>query len=128
MGELLRDQELTPDLIISSDAVRARLTAAAVAEAAGYAGEIALDPRLYHAGPAEIVAVLRELPAATPQRVLIVGHNPGLETFVTRVTGEHADFPTAALAHIELPLDRWSELADSTHGTLVALWRPKERA
>jgi phosphohistidine phosphatase len=34
MGELVREHRLTPDVIISSDAVRARLTAEAVAEAA----------------------------------------------------------------------------------------------
>ena len=43
MGELIREHRLTPDVIISSDAVRARLTAAAVAEAADFAGEIRLD-------------------------------------------------------------------------------------
>jgi phosphohistidine phosphatase len=43
MGELVREHRLTPDIIISSDAVRARRTAEAVAEAARYAGEIVLD-------------------------------------------------------------------------------------
>ena len=38
MGELVREYRLTPELIISSDAERARLTAEAVAEAARSAG------------------------------------------------------------------------------------------
>ena len=56
MGELVREYGLIPDVIISSDAVRARLTAEAVAEAARYAGEILLDPHLYLAGPEKAVA------------------------------------------------------------------------
>ena len=54
MGELVREYGLIPDVVISSDAVRARLTAEAVAEAARYPGEILLDPRLYMACLADI--------------------------------------------------------------------------
>jgi phosphohistidine phosphatase SixA len=56
MGELVREYGLIPDLVISSDAVRARLTAEALVEAARYAGEILLDQDLYMAGPADILA------------------------------------------------------------------------
>ncbi|MDO8680471.1 MAG: histidine phosphatase family protein [Acidobacteriota bacterium] len=125
MGELLRQQRLTPDLIISSDAVRARMTAEAVAKAAGYAGEIRLEPLLYGAAPDDIVVVLR---TAEPNAeiVMVVGHNPGLEALVGQLTGERHDLPTAALAQIDLPIDRWRDLNGSTRGTLVDLWRPKE--
>ena len=43
MGELVRQHGLIPGMVISSDAMRARLTAEAVAEAACYAGEILLS-------------------------------------------------------------------------------------
>jgi phosphohistidine phosphatase len=42
MGALVREHGLRPDVVLSSDAVRARLTAEAVAEAARYAGEVLL--------------------------------------------------------------------------------------
>jgi hypothetical protein len=45
------------------------------------------------------------------------------------LTGEQHDLPTAALARIVLPIDRWRDLRDlrvSTRGTLFGLWRPKE--
>ena len=44
MGELVREYGLIPDIVISSDAVRAQLTAEAMAEAARYAGEIPAGP------------------------------------------------------------------------------------
>lgn len=126
MGDLVRERRLTPDVIISSDAVRARMTAEAVAEAARYPGEIRLEPLLYGAAPDDILVVLRAAPELNTATVMIVGHNPGLEALVGQLTGEPQDLPTAALARIDLPIDRWRDLDESTRGTLVDLWRPKE--
>jgi phosphohistidine phosphatase len=126
MGELVREYRLTPDVIISSDAVRAQLTAEAVAQASGYAGDILLDPHLYMASPADILSVLRTMRETKAETVMIVGHNPGLEELVAQLTGDQQDLPTAALAQIVLSIDEWRDLKLSTHGTLVGLWRPKE--
>ena len=126
MGRLVRKKRLPVELIISSDALRARLTAQAMADATGYRGQLLLDPRLYHASAAEILAVLRSTVEDNVASVMIVGHNPGLEDLVARLTGEAEGLPTAALAQIALPIDRWSDLDTSTSGTLVGLWRPKE--
>ena len=126
MGSLMREHQLIPDVIISSDAIRARATAEAVAESADYAGEIMLDPRLYLASPADILAVLRTVQGTKAECVMIVGHNPGLEALVAQFTGEPQDLPTATLAQIVLPIERWCDLKVSTRGTLVGLWRPKE--
>ena len=125
MGKLVRHYGLMPDMVMSSDAVRARLTAEAVAEAARYAGEILLNQHLYMASPADILSVLRTVPASA-ETVMIVGHNPGLEALVEQLTGEPQDLPTAALAQIVLPIDRWRDLTLSTRGTLLGHWRPKE--
>ena len=125
MGELVRDYGLIPDVVISSDAVRARLTAEAVAKAARYAGEILLDPHLYLASPADILSRLKRA-RENAETVMIVGHNPGLEQLVEQLTGERQDLPTAALAQIGLPIDQWRDLKRSTRGTLVGLWRPKD--
>ena len=121
----MRKYGLMPDIVISSDAVRARLTAKAVTEAARYAGEILLDPRLYMASPADILSLLRTV-RENAETVMIIGHNPGLEELVEQLTGERQDLPTAALAHIVLEIDQWRDLTLSTRGTLLGHWRPKE--
>ena len=126
MGKVIREHRLIPDVVLSSDALRARQTAEAVAKAAHYAGEILLDPRLYGASPADIVKVLRTVEETNAATVMIVGHNPGLEELVTRLTRERQDLPTAALAQIALPVDQWRELTLSRRGSLIGLWRPKE--
>ena len=125
MGQLVREYGLIPDVIISSDAVRARVTAEAVAEAARYAGEILLDPHLYLACPADILSLLTTV-RENAGTVMIVGHNPGVEELVAQLTGERQDLPTAALAQIVLPIDQWRDLKPSTRGTLLCHWRPKE--
>ena len=125
MGELMRESGLIPDVVISSDAVRARLTAEAVAEAARFTGEILLDPNLYMACPTDILSLLRTV-QENAETVMIVGHNPGLEELVEQLTGERQDLPTAALAQIVLPIDQWRNLKLSTRGALLGHWRPKE--
>ena len=125
MGELMRKYGLMPDIVISSDAVRAQLTAKAVTEAARYAGEILLDPRLYMASPADILSLLRTV-SENAETVMIIGHNPGLEELVEQLTGERQDLPTAAFAHIVLEIAQWRDLTLSTRGTLLGHWRPKE--
>jgi phosphohistidine phosphatase len=125
MGKLVREYGLIPDIVISSDAVRARLTAEAVAAAARYVGEIVLDPHLYAASPADILSLLRTV-RENAETVMIIGHNPGLEELVEQLTGERHDLPTAALAHIVLEIDQWRDLTLSTRGTLLGHWRPKE--
>jgi len=70
MGKLMREYGLIPDVVLSSDAVRARLTADAVAEAASFTGEIRLDSHLYLAGPADILSLLQRVREGGSRQVL----------------------------------------------------------
>ncbi len=128
MGDLLRDASLVPDVVITSDAVRAHTTALVVAEAAGYTGDLVVDPVLYHASPQDVLAVLKTVPDANARIVMIVGHNPGLEDLVERLAGKWHGLQTAALVQLALKIDTWDELEGSTRATLVYIWRPKELA
>lgn len=125
MGLLLRDLGLVPDLILSSPARRARQTAQTVAEESGYEGEVLLEPAFYPGDPEDFVAVLQQLPP-NPQRVMVVGHNPGLEALLEDLTGAYERLPTAALAQVRLPIEDWRELDQETEGTLVDLWLPRQ--
>jgi phosphohistidine phosphatase len=125
MGELLGRENLVPDLILSSAAARARRTAEEAAEAASYGGELKLLEELYLAEPHAYVDSLRRL-GGDANRVLVVGHNPGIEALIFRLTGSAEHMPTAALAECALPIESWSELAPETTGELRKVWRPKE--
>ena len=125
MGRFLRDQSMTPDLIITSTAKRAQATAEAVALAGDYEGEIKLTRRFYHADPEAYLEVLAAVPDAY-ERVMIVGHNPGMEELVEQLTGQAERLTTANVAHVQLPINTWKELSDETEGELINLWRPRE--
>ena len=125
VGKLLLEQGLIPDLIISSTAKRARKTAKMVAKGCGYARKIQLTPDFYLAPAGVYIEVLNGLPVDYSQ-VMVVGHNPGMEELVGRLTRKPEAMPTAALAHVSLPLDRWSTLDGATGGKLIHLWRPRE--
>lgn len=127
IGRLLRDEDLVPDLILTSSAVRARTTAHLVAEASDYDGPIKQFRSFYLAGTPAFVHALRRL-SDDYDRVLVVAHNPGLEELLAELTGEDARLPTAALAVVALPIERWQELRGSGQGRLLALWRPRELA
>jgi len=124
MGQLMRQEELLPDLILSSTAVRARATAEIVAEESGYEGEVVCHQDLYAFDPEPYLEVLADLPDDF-QRVMVVGHNPAMEELTTLLTGEAVPLPTAALALLTLPIDHWRELEEDPVGRLVNFWRPE---
>ena len=123
VGEWLRDHSRQSDVIITSDAVRARTTAEAVAKAAGYSREIVIEPSLYHATPKVVLDVLADV-GDEAQTVLVVGHNPGLEDLVRQLTGEFHALATAALVELEVPVGHWSELDHTTAAAVLQTWRP----
>jgi phosphohistidine phosphatase len=124
MGELMRAEGLLPDLILTSSARRALTTAELVAEASGYDGEIQVSRDLYAAGPEEFIDALCALPDEL-ETVMVVGHNPGLEELVEALTEESSAMPTAALAQVELKIERWVDLQEEGGGRLVNLWLPR---
>lgn len=124
VGTLLVDRELIPQLILSSTAVRTRQTAEALVEASGFTGRVEFLDSLYMAEPPAYFKALRTLPDDL-ERVLVIGHNPGLEGLVQLLGGQIVSLPTAALAHLVLPIQSWGDLTHETQGELVALYLPQ---
>lgn len=125
MGRLLQEEDLMPDLIITSTARRAQATVEGVVAASGYTGPVVAQADFYLAWPATYLQVLSEV-QDDPPCVMVVGHNPGLEGLVNSLTGTSTTIPTATLIAISLPLTSWQELDDSTRGDLLGVWRPRE--
>ena len=126
MGKLIKREGLTPQWIASSTALRAQKTAEAAAKGSGYTGKIHYEEELYLAQPADIFDVLQRTVPDSATRILVVGHNPGLEELVGTLTAQREPFPTGALAQIELPIESWSELTRAPKGKLIHLWCPRD--
>ena len=125
MGEMLKEMDLVPQIIISSTAVRAVQTAEMVAETCGYEDDILYKKSYYHADPEAYIDVLREL-FDNYDTVMVIGHNPGLEGLLQILSDEIESLSTASIAHITLPIDSWDELNGQSSGNLENLWRPKD--
>ena len=88
---------LRPDAVISSPLVRARETAAPIANAAGLG--LVVDERL---APGATVDDLRAAVAGRGDTVVTVGHAPDVEEIYSALTGEERQFKTGAFAEVEL--------------------------
>ena len=92
------------------------------------------DDRLYLADAITLMSVIREC-AGDAQSLLVAAHNPGLQELVFELVDPDQDsdllteagkkFPTAALAVLELDIDRWSDLCAGC-GRLVHFARPRD--
>ena len=121
-GRWLRDHGYLPDRIVCSPARRTRETCEAVVAALGYV-ELRQEPRIYDATPGRLIQVAED--HRDLGRVLLVGHNPGLEQLVALLSsGQSGDFrgmPAGAIAVLSLP----DELAmEPGIARLAAFWWP----
>ncbi len=128
VAKFIHQQGLVPDLIVSSSAVRARMTAERFLEncAGMNDSQLQLKKEFYHAPASVYLNFLASFSDPSVETLMVVGHNPGLEDLVDRLSGEWASLPTAAVAHFALPIDDWSDFRKSTHAALRNVWRPKE--
>jgi len=133
IGKWLIQQELAPDYIISSPANRAQQTAIGICRKLKLdESGITWEPRIYGADMETLLYVLGACPAEK-QRVMLIGHNPGLEMLLRYLAGEtfetsqdHNPMPTAALATLDMP-DNWEGL-DAGAGKLLSIIYPRELA
>ncbi|HEX6276075.1 MAG TPA: histidine phosphatase family protein [Polyangiaceae bacterium] len=125
MGELARERNLLCERVLCSTATRARETLELFAEGAELGASRVFLDELYLAEPDAIVRAVREHAGST-ERVMIVGHNPGLEGVVAHLTAERVELSTGAFVECTLPIDAWSDLNLETAGSLRSTFRPKD--
>jgi phosphohistidine phosphatase len=123
VGELISDR--LPERVLASSAVRTRETVEYFSKAAGYGGPVEYLDSLYLAAPSAYLAAATER-GGNAARLMLVGHNPGLEELVTRLTGEHVSLPTAALVECALDVATWSDVTFDTRAELVRISFPRD--
>ena len=124
MGEALRERGPLPDFVLCSPAQRARSTMKAFIKAAGIEAEPQFEEGIYEASSAELISIARRLPDSSAC-ALMVGHNPGFEDLLSRLTGSSERMTTAALACIGFDIERWEDIEDG-QGKLAWLLTPKQ--
>lgn len=132
IGRWLRAEGVEYDLALASPAKRVAETLDEL-ETEGFAPETQCDERLYLASPVTLLEAIR---AAAPGlgSLLIVGHNPGLESLALSLARDDGrmrrrelaeKFPTATLAELVFAVDDWSEVAAGC-GELKRFVRPRD--
>jgi phosphohistidine phosphatase SixA len=121
-GRWLAEQGLVPDCVLCSPARRTRETLEAVLGAIGYV-EQRLDDAIYDATPGTLAALADNHREA--ERLLVVGHNPGLEQLVALMhsgqSGDYRGMPPGAIAVLAFPAEVAIEPGSAT---LSAFWWP----
>ena len=110
VGKYLKEQNIGLDLVLSSTALRARETTELVLTAAERMSEVRNDQRIYEASAQQLLEVVSQI-EEEKNEVLLVGHNPGLEELLKRLTGRLESMGTGTLAKIAIGGSEWTEAA-----------------
>lgn len=124
MAQWLSESELIPDQVIASAACRANQTASIVTNELALETDILETRDLYLSDYDAYLEQVSYLPNDV-ETVLVIGHNPTMESLVYLLSGESVSMPTAAIAVIQLPIDTWSDQVTSASANLVKHVFPK---
>lgn len=126
VGRLIRGMEIMPDLILVSSA-RRTLQTLELLDAWQPAPRIEIVDGLYLAAGRVMLDFIQDVPAET-QRLLVIGHNPGLQELALMLAGNDTGederklaegFPTAALAWFHSN-GGWAELRKASLNRFIA--------
>ena len=124
MAQWLSESELIPDQVIASAACRANQTASIVTNELALETDILETRDLYLSDYDAYLEQVSYLPNDV-ETVLVIGHNPTMESLIYLLSGESVSMPTAAIAVIQLPIDTWSDQVTSASANLVKHVFPK---
>lgn len=122
------------DYVVSSPAVRCVDTMEAVSDGYGETLHPVWDRRVYLASVGTLLDLVQDLPASAT-RVLLCGHNPGLEELALRLIPAHPEdalrnelaekFPTGTLAELRLGVETWMDVGAGC-AILTRFIRPRD--
>ena len=125
VGRLLLERDLLPELVLCSTARRTvETTELVLAEAGSKAGAAHLS-ELYLASAQTILETV-VMNAGDANRVMVVGHNPGVEDVLTLLGLGLQAMPTAALAHVRFDIEDWALATSAPGTTLERLWLARD--
>lgn len=124
-GKWLKDNKLQPDCVLCSPSRRTRETLEAVVGVTGFF-EHKLEDKVYDATPGTLIGLV--IDRADVERLMIVGHNPGLEQLValldTGETSEYRSMPSACAVVLQLPEEASIEPGVAT---VTKFWWPPRK-
>ncbi|MEO0617703.1 MAG: histidine phosphatase family protein [Pseudomonadota bacterium] len=132
VGVFMKQRSIVPNRVLCSPAKRSRETLKLLRQSWKTKPPISVLPELYLQGHDAIIEAIRA-EGGKARRLLVTTHNPDIADTASelieksrRKTSETlGKFPTAALACLACPIDRWKDLEPRT-AKLIAFIRAKE--
>lgn len=124
MGKRLAKRGVKPDLIVSSPAKRALVTAEAIARTLDYKPkDIMTNNELYVSEADNLLDIIHGFDDKL-EDVMLVGHNPALDELAHRLSSKIDHLPTCAVVRLSFDTQSWSAVG-TTKPAKVQLDYPK---
>ncbi len=125
MSSYISLHNVKPDIILSSSALRAQMTADQLAEKIEYKGRIHYMEELYMTRPKTLLNIMT-LQDNQYDKLFLVGHNPEVTEFANLLIEEHfTKLPTLAILAITLDIDNWEDIEEN-RGEIDFFIHPKQ--
>lgn len=132
MGCEMRERGLAPELVLLSPSARTTETLARLEEGFGAEFDKVEEQSIYLAGVRTLLDLIRGAPAKS-ERLMVVGHNPGMQELVRVLANGPPDlaeeagtkFPTGALVEIDFDVSDWPDVSPGS-GLIRSFVKPRE--
>lgn len=126
MGNVLAKLKVKPDLILSSPANRAAMTARVIAAAIDYRLEdIQYSEAVYEFSENALIEVVKQF-ADDVKKAMIVGHNPAINGLANYIGDQSiSNIPTCGIFCAELDISSWGDI-DAQCGKMKFFEFPKK--
>ncbi|MEA1891511.1 MAG: histidine phosphatase family protein [Campylobacterota bacterium] len=125
MGARLKEKNILPDVIISSSALRAKITAEVIAKSVGYDKDIQFEKDLYESSALLLYTTVMSVDDNS-DTLFLFGHNTGINEFVEEYVKLYDNVPTCGVVEIEFECDKWIDITKE-NAKLISFDYPKNR-
>ncbi len=111
MGKILKKLKVTPDLLISSPANRAAMTARIIAAAINYPLEnIVYSEAIYEFSEDALIRVINQIDDSV-NASMVVGHNPAINGLANYIGDQPiSNIPTCGVCCLDLDIPSWAKI------------------
>ncbi|OKS85477.1 SixA phosphatase family protein [Mucilaginibacter polytrichastri] len=112
LAKRLVSKDMVPQTVFSSPALRAKTTASIITEHLKL-HEASYIEAVYEASDPTLLQIINQLPDQF-DFIALTGHNPGLSTITTYLTGKYCSLPTSGAVLINFDTESWGLISAVT--------------
>ena len=110
MGERLKKRKVSPDLILSSPALRAKNTAELIADKVNYSKKIVFNENIYSSTEMGLHKIIKNT-NDKHKTLFLIGHNSELNMLVEDYVAFNENIVTCGIVEIEFECKKWKDIS-----------------